>query len=196
MLIGGKEDCWITKELKPLKIQTKGKQPAALKKHTQHSWGLLLLIAAKSANIDMLNRLASLITGRVNMATAADPRGYPAGRRIACLFHILTPASVGLALRTKDTAIPQRSSLYFSLHSNLKKKRVVIFLHDSVQLKVFLSCRCPARRKRKLWQGPGSVSHSNSLSHTRSGCRCTALMVLNISMLVGADRACRCAVCK
>lgn len=121
MLIGGKEDCWITKELKPLKIQTKGKQPAALKKHTQHSWGLLLLIAAKSANIDMLNRLASLITGRVNMATAADPRGYPAGRRIACLFHILTPASVGLALRTKDTAIPQRSSPYFSLHSNLQK---------------------------------------------------------------------------
>lgn len=93
----GKEDCWITKELKPLKIQTKWKQPGALKMHTQHSWGLLLLIAAKSANIDMLNRLASLITGRVNMATAADPRGYPVGRRIACVFHILTPASVGLA---------------------------------------------------------------------------------------------------
>lgn len=127
MLIGGKEDCWITKELKPLKIQTKGKQPAALKKHTQHSWGLLLLIAAKSANIDMLNRLASLITGRVNMATAADPQGCPVGRRIACLFHILTPASVGLALHTKDTAIPQHSSPYFSLHSNLKKRIIIFF---------------------------------------------------------------------
>lgn len=31
------------------------------------------------------------------MATAADPRGYPVGRRIACVFHILTPASMGLA---------------------------------------------------------------------------------------------------
>lgn len=93
----GKEDCWITKEQKPLKIQTKWKHPGAVKKHTQHSWGLLLLIAAKSANIDMLNRLASLITGRVNMATAADPRGCPVGRWIASVFHILTPASMGLA---------------------------------------------------------------------------------------------------
>lgn len=93
----GKEDCWITKQWKPLKIQTKWKQPGALKKHTQHSWGLLLLIAAKSANIDMLNRLAPLIMGRVNMATAADPRGYSVGRLIACVFHILTPASMGLA---------------------------------------------------------------------------------------------------
>lgn len=93
-----KGDCWITKQWKPLKIQTKRKQPGALKKHTQHSWGLLLLIAAKSANIDMLNRLAFLITGRVNMAAAvADPWGYPVGRRLACVFHILTPASVGLA---------------------------------------------------------------------------------------------------
>lgn len=31
------------------------------------------------------------------MATAADPQGYPVGRRIARVFHILTPASVGLA---------------------------------------------------------------------------------------------------
>lgn len=91
------EDCWITKQQKTLKIQTKWKQPGALKKHTQHSWGLLLLIAAKSANIDMLNRLASLITGRVNMATTADPRGYPVGRQIATVSHILTLASVGSA---------------------------------------------------------------------------------------------------
>lgn len=98
-----KKDCWITKQRKPLKIQTKWKQPGALKKHTQHSWGLLLLIAAKSANIDMLNRLASLITGRVNMAATADTWGYPVGRQIASVFHILTPASVGLAPCTKDT---------------------------------------------------------------------------------------------
>lgn len=50
----------------------------------------------------MLNRLASLITGRVNMATAADPRGYPVGRQIACVFHILTPAS-GPGLCTVET---------------------------------------------------------------------------------------------
>lgn len=31
------------------------------------------------------------------MATAADPRGYPVGRRIDGVFHILTLASVGLA---------------------------------------------------------------------------------------------------
>lgn len=89
-----KEDCWITKQQKPLKIQTKWKQPGALKKHTQHSWGLL--IAAESANIDMLNRLAFLITGRVNMATTADPWGYPVGRWIACVFHILTLAPYGV----------------------------------------------------------------------------------------------------
>lgn len=163
MLIGGKEDCWITKELKPLKIQTKGKQPAALKKHTQHSWGLLLLIAAKSANIDMLNRLASLITGRVNMATAADPRGYPAGRRIACLFHILTPASVGLALRTKDTAIPQRSSLYFSLHSNLKKKGSSFFCTTVCNWKFFFHVAAPLG-------GRGSSGRDLAPFHTATAC--------------------------
>lgn len=59
------------------------------KKHTQHSWGLLLLIAAKSASIDMLNRLACLITGRVNMAAAADPPGQSVERTIG--FRVSYP---------------------------------------------------------------------------------------------------------
>lgn len=72
---------------KTLKIQTKWrKQPGALETHTQHSRGLLLLIAAKSASIDMLNRLASLITGRVNMAHA-DPRGEAVQRPIVWVSY-------------------------------------------------------------------------------------------------------------
>lgn len=88
-----KENCWVTEEPKPVKKkqQTKWKQPGALEKQTQHSRGLLLLITAKSANIDMLNRLASLITGRVNMAAAADLLGYPVGRWIGCVCFISWP---------------------------------------------------------------------------------------------------------
>lgn len=72
---------------KTLKIQTKWrKQPGALETHTQHSRGLLLLIAAKSASIDMLNRLASLITGRVNVAHA-DPWGEAVQRPIVWVSY-------------------------------------------------------------------------------------------------------------
>lgn len=34
------------------------------------------------------------------MAAAADPRGYSVGRLIACVFHILTPASTGATVDT------------------------------------------------------------------------------------------------
>lgn len=72
---------------KTLKIQTKWrKQPGALESHTQHSRGLLLLIAAKSASIDMLNRLASLITGQVNVAHA-DPWGEAVQRPIVWVSY-------------------------------------------------------------------------------------------------------------
>lgn len=51
----------------------------------------------------MLNRLASLITERVNVSSTADPRAYPVGRQITCVFHILTPCLCGLSPCAKDT---------------------------------------------------------------------------------------------
>lgn len=141
-----KEDCWITKQQKPLKIQTKWKQPGALKKHTQHSWGLLLLIAAKSANIDMLNRLASLITGRVNMATAADPWGYPVGRLIACVFHILTLASVELAPVDTPNSLHSLDQEHSARFPHVEKGSRY---HHSAWVTVLWLC---CVQKWKLWQ--------------------------------------------
>lgn len=168
-----------------------------MEKHTQHSRGLLSLIRAKSANIDMLNRLASLITGRVNMAAAADRQGCPVGRRIGCVSYPDPCLLCGVSPSTEHThgvcpphpppmltqGVFSHALNGFNLHHNTNSRDFAVIPSDGV-------------RNQKLWHGRRSLSRSDSLCRARSGCRCTALMVLNISALVGADKACRCAVCK
>lgn len=167
-----------------------------MKKHTQHSWGLLLLIAAKSANIDMLNRLASLITGQVNMATAADPQGYPVRRRVACVFHILKAASAGLdpakdpirrqGIRNTPLVFLLCHSFFFFFLKCIYVSDCLVCFFLAVQLQ---SGSCGHYRS-------GFVSHSDNLSNERHGCRCSASLLLNISMLVGSDKTCWSAISK
>lgn len=62
------------------------------------------------------------------MATAADPGGYPVGRWIACVFHILTPASMGLASVLKCTV----DTLRYTMHSLEKIYKALLFISPTV----------------------------------------------------------------